>query len=72
MGVKTHCEKLGERTSSETLFARLGKLAKAMWGLRFCAFSTIYRGVFAPTVAYAVAGWADLCTERYFTILKGV
>jgi len=54
MGVKTHCEKLGERM--ETLFARLGKLAKATWGLRYSALSTIYRGIFVPTVAYAAAG----------------
>jgi len=56
----------------ETSFARLGKLAKATWGLRYGALSTIYRGVFNPTVAYAAAGWADLCTERDFRILKGI
>jgi len=69
MGVKTHCEKLGERM--EILFSKLGKLGKATWGLRYGALSTIYKGVFAPTVTYAAAGWADLCTERDLRILKG-
>jgi len=60
------------REQRETLFARLGKLAKATWGLRYGALSTIYRGVFAPTVAYAATGWADLCTERDLRVLKGI
>jgi len=55
MSIKIHCEKLGERT--ETLFARLGKLAKATWGLRYGALLTIYRGVFASMVTYVAAAW---------------
>nr|XP_012215484.1 PREDICTED: uncharacterized protein LOC105667926 [Linepithema humile] len=30
------------------------------------------RGVFAPTVAYAAAGWADLCTERDIRKLQSI
>ncbi|KAL6416642.1 hypothetical protein ACFW04_013282 [Cataglyphis niger] len=40
--------------------------------LKTAALSTIYRGVFAPTVAYAAAGWADLCTESDVRILKAL
>ena len=70
MGVRTHC--LYMKTKLESLFEKLGKLARATWGLRHRALSTIYRGVFAPVVAYAAAGWADLCRERDIRILKSV
>ncbi|KAL6418735.1 hypothetical protein ACFW04_011829 [Cataglyphis niger] len=40
--------------------------------LKTAALSTIYRGVFALTVAYAAAGWADLCTESDVRILKAL
>jgi len=66
MGIKNYCKKLGERI--ETLFANLGRLAKATYG----ALSTIYREVFAPMVAYAEAEWTDFCTERDPRTLKGV
>ncbi|KAL6417402.1 hypothetical protein ACFW04_012773 [Cataglyphis niger] len=50
----------------------LVEVSKSQWGLRFRALSTIYRGVFAPTVAYAAAGWADLCTESDLRVLKAL
>jgi len=34
-----------------------------MWGRRYGALSMIYSGVFAPTVMYAAAALADLCTD---------
>jgi len=68
--VKSHCEYLNSKVG--LLFAKLGRLARAQWGLRFRALSTLYRGVFAPTVVYAAAGWADLCTESDFRFLKSM
>jgi len=68
--VRSHCEYLNSKVG--LLFAKLGRLARAHWGLRFRALSTIYRGVFAPTVAYAAAGWADLCTESDIRLLKAL
>lgn len=70
MGVRSHCQYL--RRKVESVFTKLGRMAKATWGLRFRTLSTIYKGVFGPTVAYAAAGWADLCTERDIKILQGV
>lgn len=69
MKVRSHCEYLDKKL--ESLFGKLGRLARATWGLKHRALSTIYRGVFAPTVAYAAAGWADLCTESDIKKLKG-
>lgn len=66
--VRSHCEYLNSKVG--LLFAKLGRLARAQWGLRFRTLSTVYRGVFAPTVAYAAAGWADLCTESDIRILR--
>ena len=56
----------------ESLFHKLGRLARVHWGLKFRTLSTIYRGVFAPTVAYAASGWADLCTKSDIRILKAL
>lgn len=67
--VRSHCQYLDKKV--ESLFSKLGRLARATWGLKYRALSTIYRGVFAPTVAYAAAGWADLCTESDIRKLKG-
>jgi len=66
--VRSHCEYLNSKVG--LLFAKLGRLARAHWGQRFRALSTIYRAVFAPTLAYAAAGWADLCTESDIRLLK--
>lgn len=70
MGVGAHCSYLSAKLGS--LFNRLGKLARATWGLRSRALSVIYKGVFVPTVAYAAAGWADLCTEGDIRSLRSL
>lgn len=68
--VRSHCEYLNSKVGP--LFQKLGRLARAHWGLRFRALTAICRGVFAPTVAYAAAGWADLCTVGDLGILKAL
>lgn len=68
MGVTSHCRYL--RDKMESLFAKFGKIAKAGWGLRFGALSSIYRGVFVPTIAYAASSWSDLCNLGDLGILK--
>lgn len=68
MSVKSHCGHLRDKVGS--LFKKIGKLAKAGWGLRHKALSLIYRGVFVPTVAYAAAGWSDLCTPADIKTLR--
>lgn len=70
MGVRTHVEYLSGKVGS--LFNKLGRLARCRWGLRFGALSAIYRGVFAPTVAYAAAGWADLCAGGDLGVLRSL
>lgn len=68
MGVSTHCKYLNDKVGS--LFYKLGRLARCRWGLRFGTLSAIYRGVFIPSVAYAAAGWADLCVGSDFEVLR--
>lgn len=70
MGVSAHCQYLGNKVGS--LFDKLGKLARANWGLRSRTLSIIYRGVFIPMVAYASAGWSDLCTESDLKVLRSM
>lgn len=55
-----------------TIFEKLSRLARIQWGLRNRALSTIYKGIFAPTVIYAAACWMDLCTEADINILKAL
>lgn len=68
MGVKSHVSYLRDKVGS--LFKKMGRLAKATWGLRHKALETVYKGVFVPTVAYAAAGWSDLCTAVETKILR--
>lgn len=68
MGVGTHCRYLAEKTGS--LFNKLRKLSGRDWGLRFRMLSRVYGGVFVPIVAYAAAGWSDLCTNKQKRILR--
>lgn len=66
--VNTHCDYLREKVNK--LFEKLRRLAGSGWGLRFRALSTVYRGVFLPTITYASAGWSDLCTEKDKKVLS--
>lgn len=68
MGVRTHCLYLREKVAG--LFSNLGKLSGSGWGLRYRVLHSVYRGVFNPTVAYAAAGWSDLCREADLRILR--
>lgn len=68
LGVGTHCSYLKGKCVS--LFQKLGRLAGAGWGLRYRALDKIYKGVFLPTVAYAAAGWADLCKGTDLRVLR--
>lgn len=70
MCVNTHCTYLSDKV--ESLFRNLRKAANATWGLRFGALRTVYKGVFIPTVAYAAAGWSDLCTPKDLKVLLSV
>lgn len=70
MGVGAHCRYLSDKLGS--LFSKLGGLARAQWGLRFKSLSLFYGGVFVPTVTYAAAGWADLCTRSDVNVLRAL
>jgi len=62
IGVKTHCEKLGNKL--DNLLANLSRLAKETWGLKYGALSMIYRGVLTPTVTYASAVWVGVGVQN--------
>lgn len=68
LGVSTHCSYL--KGKCVALFQKLGRLAGAGWGLRYRALDKIYKGVFLPTVAYAAAGWSDLCKGTDLRVLR--
>lgn len=68
MGVNTHCRYLRDKVGS--LFTKLGRLAGSGWGLRYKALKEVYSGVFLPIVAYAAAGWADLCNMHDTRVLR--
>lgn len=70
LGVRDHCRYLENKVT--TLFNRIGSVARAEWGLRNRALSIFYDGVFVPIVAYAAAGWADLCTESDLRVLRSM
>lgn len=70
MGVGTHCRYLSDKVGS--LFNKLGRLARAEWGLGFGALSAVYRGVFVPMLRYAAAGWGNLCKESDVRILRSL
>lgn len=68
LGVSTHCANL--KAKCVALFQKLARLAGTGWGLRYRALDKIYKGVFVPTVAYAAAGWSDLCKAADLRVLR--
>ena len=70
MKVRTHCEYL--RGKINQLFNKLGRVARAEWGLRFGALNVLYSGVFLPMVTYAAKGWYHLCTAQDLKVLKSM
>lgn len=69
MKVHSHCAYLKNKITP--LYEGLRKIARTTWGLRYGSLEIIHKGVFAPTITYAAAGWADLCTQNDLDTLNG-
>lgn len=70
MRVHTHCKHLSDKVGSLT--TKLRRVAKCSWGLRFGVLSVLYKSVLVPTVAFAAAGWIDLCTGKDKGVLQSM
>jgi hypothetical protein len=68
MKVTSHCLQL--RSKLIPTFEGLRKVGKTEWGLSYGTLEITHRGIFIPTVAYAAAGWADLCNEHDRRVLR--